>query len=142
MIAASIRAVLIADVTIANLVDGRVYSARVPQSKQGGGRPYIAFRSIGSSADETMEGKDGLIDGLFQVDCIASTQDGARSLADATRPALSNYAGTIGGHEVKRFRFEGELDDWEMELEGGEPIIGRVTQTWGVWYCEPNNLGV
>ena len=135
MIAASIYSILTGDVTVTGLVKARVYSALVPERCK---RPYVVFRILPGTNDETLDGKDGLMDGLFQVDCIAASQDGARSLADAVRSALSDYTGTIGGHEVLRVKFDNELDNWELEIAGGEPIIGRVTQTWGVWYCEPN----
>ena len=135
MIANAIYSILTENVGLAALVGTRVYSSLVPERCD---RPYISFRLLSVDADSTLDGHDGLMDALFQVDCIAASQDGARSVADATRLALADYKGTVGGHETLRFRFEGEMDDWELEVEGGEKLIGRVVQTWGVWYCESN----
>ena len=133
MIAASVYSVLTGDVTLASLIGTRAYSSVAPERCS---RPYVVFRLLSTVADSTLDGHDGLMDALIQVDCMAASQDGARSVADATRAALADYSGTIGGHETLRFRFEGEADNWELEMDGGEDIIGRVTQTWGVWYCE------
>jgi hypothetical protein len=66
------------------------------KNKQGSSLPRIVYHWISDPPLHTMGSDDGEGHPRVQVDCLASTVDGAYTLADAVEAALKDATGTFG----------------------------------------------
>lgn len=94
-IGTALRTHILADASIAALVASRVYPLRLPQFKPSPAvnLPAIVLQRISEIRFAHLRGAEALARPRFQVDCWATTHDGATTLGALVRQRLNGYAG-------------------------------------------------
>jgi hypothetical protein len=130
---AAMYSVLAGNAGVTALVGGsmspRIYPLGIPQGKS---VPAIVYQQVTSGDIVTVDGPMDPRTDYFQVTCWDDNPDGARSLAEAVRTALTAAAGSHGSVTVHWFSFEDEGDISELEIEIKERYGKR--QDWIVCY--------
>ena len=144
MIEAGIRALLLADTGVSALVAdstrdppgrGRVFPLMLPQTPASP-LPAITYARVSGIRDTTLSGPVGLVKARLQVDCWASTFDGARGLAGAVRRALDGYRGWVSDvnpddpADVTNHDVQGCFLLTERDLYEPDPKTFRVVQDY------------
>lgn len=140
MIEQAIYSKLTGDAAVSALVSSRVYPIVAPQKAA---KPFIVYRRLDTehpnckSRGRTTDAARALI----EVQAVASSYSGARTLADKVRLCLSNFAGVVsvtggGSITIGGILSEGEVDDSEMPPDATDQPRHRVTQDFGVWFNE------
>jgi len=75
-------------------------------------------------------GNSGPTEATLQVDCIASTYDAAKTLADSVRGVLHGYIGTWGTLTAHFVTLQVENDFYE---EDGDRVTHWVSQRYQIW---------
>ena len=129
MIAANLRAYIVAQSAITSLVEQRVYPVILPQKVT---MPAISYREDSHDLDETFDGQTGLTESFYMVDAFGSTYSEATDVGDAIRAALKNHKGDLGGIGVSKISLvNGPETVYEDEVEAY-----RQTQTFSIWHNE------
>ncbi len=121
------------------LIGKRVYPAgKVPTKEQGA---RLTYQRISTDPQLTLAGTCGLVKARVQVDSHGGEVDPypyglAKRIADATRRALKNYRGTLGGISVEMIIRMDERDESEKPHDGGERPDSWVSTDYGIWYQE------
>lgn len=135
MIGKAIQARLAAHAGTAALVVDRIYPMRLPQPTT---FPAIRYQVIGAPRTHVMGATpDASIEvhSRVQVDCYAVTYNGARSLAEQVRLALSRWSGTAGGVTVEVLFLDDARDLDEQEfVHGDEMGVYRVMMDFMAHY--------
>jgi hypothetical protein len=92
----ALRAHLLDDGAIAALVGTRVYPLRLPEKLV---LPAIVLTRISEVRYGHLRGNEALARPRYQVDCWASTHDGATALGTLVRQRLNGYTGTWSDDE-------------------------------------------
>jgi hypothetical protein len=87
-------AALIADATLAGIIDGRVYPQLIPQDSD---LPALAYQRISGQADTVHAGDNGFRRARIQITATAATYSQAKQLQDALTTALHGINGALGG---------------------------------------------
>lgn len=87
----ALRALLLADAAVADLVGTRVTWAMRPQ---GSDLPAIVLWLISGREESHFQGPDHVADSLVQIDCWAATYGAAKRVARAAQAALAGYRDT------------------------------------------------
>jgi Protein of unknown function (DUF3168) len=123
VIEAAVRAILLADATVAGLVGTRVYTGTMPQRAT---FPLITLKKVDKLSDLTLEDAVGPNRLRVQVDCWAQDVDGVRALAAAvngsddqsTQGPLHGYSGSSGGQRINLLRLLVERStEYESETQ-------------------------
>lgn len=85
----------------------RVYANR---ANQGAAAPYVVIQRVGNTPNDTLDRPSTLDQVRMQVDCWASTVDGAAALASQVRSILE------ADHPFKA-RLRNQLDDFDVETK-------------------------
>lgn len=128
----ALRAHLLADPTIAALVDRRIAWAVRPRQDQ---LPSIALHRIDGLRDYTMAAPSGLVTARVQVDCWATTNKEATAMSDAVRGALSGMRATVGDVEFQGVFLELEID-YSEEGSAPDELLHRVSTDYRIWHSE------
>lgn len=99
---------------LAALISGRAYPSILPQ---GATLPCVAFSRISTAHENDLDGHAGLDNLRVQVDCYASTFDGARALAAQVKLAM-DALGTRDG---------------DRDLYESATSVHRVSLDFSVW---------
>jgi hypothetical protein len=130
---AALRTTLLASTAVSSLVSARVFPIIAPATAS---LPFITYRRTGIQREQSFSGPVGTPIVSVDLECLATTYEGARDLADKCRRALDGWGGTVGNVEVKRTSLDNEQDDF-VQLGGADmPPTYRVTQSYDVLWQE------
>lgn len=129
----AIRSLLVDDGAVAALVADRVYPVR---RKQGSALPAVVYQQITGVRDHTFAGPSGFVASRFQITCWAETYSGADVLADAVRPVLDGYAGTIESVVIQAIHLHDEADMPALVPDNEELNFHGKRLDFMVWYDE------
>lgn len=94
-----IEALLSADSNVTALVSDRIYP---DIGKRGAAAPYIVYKLVGGNADTLLEGGRSFDALRVQVDCYATTKDGAIDLGLLCATAIETMGYLIGPNPSAR----------------------------------------
>jgi hypothetical protein len=100
----------------------------VPQRS---GFPASVMQRTGTVRDQTYCGTVRLLQATLQFDHYAKKWDEAVATAEVFRLAFTDFAGMMGGVEVRSVVLQNEFD-----LDDPEPGLYRRSQSWLFWYVE------
>ena len=126
-----LRAQILADSAVENLVGTRMYPTIAPQSAA---LPYITYQVISAFRQPTMLAPDNLPEKRIQIDAWGSTFSQAHAVAEAIRQAIDGFSGTMGsspGTEV-----QGVFADTERTMYEPEPELHRVSRDYRIYARE------
>jgi hypothetical protein len=128
----AIYAILMGDVTVQAIVDGRVNPGGDPTR----GQSFVNYHRISRVSEPRMEGPDSLAHTTIQVNSFGARDFLSEQLSDAVRNALDGFSGTVNGVAISYIDLndEGDIDDFEP----GNNKISRhgVRQDYLVTYTE------
>jgi len=127
-IEAGIFAHLIGNAGVRALVATRIYPLLVPQDVE---LPAIAYQRISGPRDHAHDGPSGLALARVQLTFVATSYDGAKSLAEAARAAMDGFSGVMGEMTVGACLLSNEMDQWAVAHEA--PV---VRHDYLIWYQE------
>jgi len=123
----SIRAALLdylaAQPSVTALVGTRIYWTRRPQ---GSGLPAIVCNRITGGHAHTLDGGAGWAQPTIQIDCIATSNTAAESLAEALRDEMQGFSGTWGSTRVTSVILRNELDLYDADKVAGDIGTHRI----------------
>lgn len=140
----ALRAYLLADSTIASLVDSgasaavryRVFATKLPQGEI---RASIVYNRISGLSGVTSSGREGLSRPRIQIDCWAPTADAASSLADLVKERIDGFKGAVQwddnspGNEIT---VQGVFFDSERDLYDDVVKLYGMSRDYLVWFQE------
>jgi hypothetical protein len=103
----AIYSILENDVTTLALVSTRIYPNHIPQAAAA---PMIAYFQITGDRDHVLGSATGYVTARFQLNLWDDDYAGSRTLANAVRNALDDYAGMVGSVVIHRILIENERD--------------------------------
>ena len=93
--------------------------------------PAIRYQRIYTTQESAVDGlQTGPLEVGMQVDCMAETYDGAKTLADSVRSTLNRYIGTWGTLKCLFVDLQTENDFSEQD---GDKITHWVSQRYQIW---------
>lgn len=120
MITPGLRAILIAESTVAAIAGNRVF---VNQALQDTPTPYITLATIDTDPMLALDGTYGMRRAEVDVDCWANTYIDAKRLANAVSAFLSDYDGAAGGVIIDSVQWMDESDGPQTPADGTQ--LGR-----------------
>ncbi len=139
-----LRAYLIADATIAALIDSgisdpiryRIFPLKLPQGEV---RTSIVYTRISGQGDHHMQGPSGLSRPRLQIDCWAQSGDAADQLSRLVKERIDGFQGSILWGEnspeeavvVRGIFFESEREDYDDVAK-----LHRSSKDYFVWFAE------
>lgn len=140
MIEQAIYSRLTADADVLALTSTRVYPLLAPQKTT---RPYVVYRRIDTEhANSKSRGRTtDTARALIEIQIVASTYSGARTLADKVRLSLQNFTGNVtvtggGTVTVGGVIIEGESDEPEMPSDLTDEVRHKISQDYAIWFNE------
>jgi hypothetical protein len=131
-ISKAIRAILLADSSVAALIGVNIFPRVVPDDAS---VPAIAYFRESHERVRSLSGERSTADANYDVECWGTTYDEAEALGDAAHAALADYAGTISGVTFQHIRIIDEDDafyvspsDITLQRYGRILTISVVTQ--------------
>lgn len=115
LLEAALRAKLLADAAIANLVGTRVSPWPLPQASP---MPAITYFRVSGAEGVTQDGRERTTRARYQVDSWGGSYQAARELEILVRKALNGFKGTVSGVPIQGAFVEESAD--EFEDEGGQ----------------------
>lgn len=97
-IIADFRAKLISDVTLFNLVNGRIAQKPIDSDEP---VPWIGLGRTSEDQEIDLGGVAGLVTTSFDVDVRSDTPEEADEIARTTKNLLRGFRGTLGDHAVR-----------------------------------------
>lgn len=114
MIETALYSVLSGTSGISSLVSTRIYPMAAPQNTA---LPYITYVRLSTGRRELTHGNPiDAAEAEFQIDCVASSPSGAKTLASAVIAALHGYKGTVGTEKIYYSQVVNESDLLEDEI--------------------------
>jgi hypothetical protein len=121
MVEAAIRSLVISDVNINQIIEGRFYPGVAPQ---GADTPYVTYDTFNVATATSKVDVSYMDDDIFRINCIAQTYNASITLAGLIRKRLEKYSGTVDGFEIdeiiyedKRYSFEeGSREDNRLHM--------------------------
>lgn len=128
----ALRAFLLADPAIKDLVGERIFPTLLPQGQP---TPAIVIRSISGEGDYHMQGPSGLVRPRLQVDGWGRDPDKAAAVSNAVHARLDGYAGpmTFGAETID---VQGAFCRNELEDYDGESKLYRKARDYQIAYGE------
>ena len=111
---------------LSGVAGGRIY----PRTPQNATRPFIRYQRITTTRQQSLSGAVGVTEATLQVDCMADTYEGAKTVADAARAALHGYSGAWGTLKAHLVHLQAENDFSEQD---GDKVTHWVSQRYQVW---------
>ena len=119
-----IRAILIAESDVTDIVSTRIYPQRRPQ---GTILPALTYRTVFQEITEALAEQTGLRRSRVSIDCADSTYGGNKTLRDAVTSALIDYNDTISNEIIDSIRLEAAVDiDEDLEPASGSVGVFRT----------------
>ncbi len=109
-----LRAWLLADTTIAGLIDTRMYPQYLPQKVT---YPAISYATASRVSSRQLSGPAGRARPRITVNSWAETYLEAKALAEAVRKRLDGFAGRWGSFSVGSVALDNAFDQYESEAE-------------------------
>jgi hypothetical protein len=128
----ALRARLIADTAVVEMVGQRIYPLVAPPKAA---LPAIVYQRISGMRVATHDGPSELARPRFQFACIGSAYAGAKNLANAVRVALDGYSGTSSEVQVFVVLLENEFDFYTFESDEAASSC-TVLVDFIVWHRE------
>ena len=101
-----------------------------PYFPQGVVFPAIRYRRLSANRQHSLDGEVGVNDALVQIDCMASSYDEAKILADEVRVALHGYVGIWGALVCRLCSLESETD---LDYRDGDEHDFWVSQRYRIY---------
>lgn len=120
----ALTAALMADASVAALIDERLAWSLRPQGK---GLPALVLHQISGPRGYHMAGEDAVSPYRVQADCLADSAPGAKALARAVIALVSGATGLSG---LDLIHVVGEFDDLERT---GDSTTFRTALDLEVW---------
>jgi hypothetical protein len=119
-----LRTFILADATIAGLVEDRIFAVR---RQQGSALPSLVITLISTDPKTTFAGYAGMRFRRFQVDIYADEESGddLDTLGQALFELLEGIPGTMGTTKVPRAHLASETD-----MDEGQAQVLRRMQDW------------
>lgn len=93
--------------------------------------PAIRYQRVYTTRQNAVDGtQTGPLEVGMQIDCMAETYAGAKTLADSVRTALNRYTGAWAGTTCLFATLETENDFSE---DSGDKVIHWVSQRYRIW---------
>lgn len=131
-----LRALLLADATVAAAVAGRIYAGQLPQGER---RASVVFNLISGIGDYNMQGPSGLARPRYQIDAWSPDADVAASLGRAIKGAIDGYAGAVsfGSNSPQdQVTIQGVFADNERDAYSTDEKLFGVSQDFFIWFVE------
>lgn len=93
--------------------------------------PCVIYRTVSAIRDFTFDGPTGTVSERVQFDVLATTQDGAQTVADALRSALNGYSGAMGSIDCHYAHLDSSQD-----LYDAQDRTSRVTLDFIITHTE------
>lgn len=88
----ALRLRLIADATVAALIEARIYPAKAPQSAA---KPTIFYKVLNTEDEETHSGVADIARTSIRFSASSQSYDEAKELSEAIRLCLQDFSGTV-----------------------------------------------
>ena len=127
-----IKAVLEADTDVTDIVNNRMFPARMPRAA---GLPYLTYDSAKAEFTHTLY-SDCIGQTTFGVRCYATTTEQAFTLADAVAEALRAQGAaqnTNGGVTTGPCQVLSRSQAWSEPLDGSDKFISVVEISAQAW---------
>lgn len=111
---------------------GRVEWLSLPQA---GRLPAVALQLISARRTQTLEGPDGLVESIVQIDCWALTYTDCDALARQVVAALASIAPNAPPWR-SALMVEAQRESWEADPAGGAGFF-RTSLDVRAWHTEP-----
>lgn len=121
----AIRAALLLESDITDLVDSRIYPMLAPQGERG---PLIVVTRVSENEEPVLKGPSGLLQSRVQIDCWGPTPDAASALAEAVRARLHGLSGEFLGVTISG-AFAGTIRE-DQDRETHSFRVGRDYIIW------------
>ena len=125
-----LRTFINADAAVAALIVNRTHYNRMPESSV---RPNIWFRVTSDTEPLTMDGVGGIHEATADIECAGLTETSAQAVADALKPRLHGYKGTMGNISAKAIFLSDKDDDYvpfSNESNEGVHVIAFGARIW------------
>lgn len=116
----AIRAIIIANSTVAAITPRCFYLGTIPQKPE---YPFTASGKATGGRDHHLRGASGVAYPRFQIEAWAETYTAAKALANAVRKALDGYSGTVGTVDVRSILILSERDFYEEAVKAHRIIM-------------------
>lgn len=117
-VAENLKTKVLADTTVEAKVAGRMSYVRVPQNTI---KPYIWYAQSGSTHDVALDDSPGGPNRrTFDLECISTVPDEARSIVDAVQAALNSYRGSFGDSTCQGIFAQEQQDGYEPRGISGD----------------------
>lgn len=100
-----------------------------PRLPQGVTHPAIRYQRISTERKQAIDGNVGVAMASVQVDCIAESYSGCKSLADEVRAILHGYRGAWGTLIARNVVLETEND---LDYIDGDDVLHWVSQRYSI----------
>ena len=123
---------LAATSAVTDLVSTSIFRGWRPQGSTGD-PPCVSFMRVDTVPVNAAAGSEALGNSRIQVDCWASTQVGARAIADAAKSALSGWT-NASSPAISPVLLLNDTDIPEPAEEGAGHREHRVSQDYSMWW--------
>jgi len=106
------------------------------ESQQGAILPYIVYQRIAGPRLRSLDGASGMATPRIQLDIWDDSYADTKTLADAVRNALDDYAGVIAGYTVRDLYIEDEGESFLHPGGGDELRAFGMRQDYVIWFEE------
>lgn len=129
MIDAALFAWVTGNAGVSALIGARMYPTKLDQAAT---LPAISYQQVSEDRQgETLAGPSTVPAVLFQFDCWANTNAGARALARAVRLTMDSKGGTFAGETIQVARLINQTAQYEPVVQ-----VYRVLQEWRISWNE------
>ena len=132
-IEAAIYSILSDTTEITDLVSTRIYPSIIPQKAE---LPAISYQQIFGDRLHTMDGADGLVNALYQINCRAQSYDQLQELVNAVRKACDDYDDTLDGTKINVMRLTAQRDMIDMTEDVMQTKRYGRSLDYEVWFEE------
>ena len=126
-----LRTFITGTTSVTGLVSTRVHYNHIPENSA---RPHVWFRVTSDNEPLTMDGVGGIHEATVDVECVAETEREAQSVADAVKPRLHGYKGTMGNVSAKAIFVDDKDDDYFPKANESDEGLHVVALGLRVWY--------
>jgi len=116
---------------LTDIVSTRIYRQQRPR---GSALPCVVYQRITSSVVNHAGGVTATKNTRIQVDSLASTASGARTLADAVAGAISGWSNSGGTPSISMCHQMSDVDLVAGPDHGEDAPRYRVSQDYELWY--------
>jgi hypothetical protein len=108
-------AYLLAQSTVTNLVNDRIFPDFIPQEEDA---PAIVYDLVSGTVDYTLSGQQRLRQPIIQIATYAYTNKEAYEIFDAINELFKDYQGTMSGLEIQHVELiEEPIKDYEADTK-------------------------